>query len=177
MTPGLPIAAIAARHHLPPQLVQAIVQVESGGDANAMRCEPAYPWLWNVRSGAPLPVSSATASRRLPPASFPSPRGSSRLTEWLGQQTSWGVMQVMGAVARELGYEGHFAGLCDPATGLDYGCRYLARLAGRFRLQHGWPGVVAAYNAGSPRLDAQGRFENQVYVDKVAREGGFQGLA
>lgn len=35
-------------------------------------------------------------------------------------------MQLMGQVARELGFNGHLASLCDPAVGLEWGCHYLA---------------------------------------------------
>ena len=40
---------------------------------------------------------------------------------------SWGLMQVMGQVAREHGFSSNsLAELCDPVTGLDVGCRVLA---------------------------------------------------
>ena len=40
---------------------------------------------------------------------------------------SWGLMQVMGQVAREHGFSGRsLAQLCEPATGLEIGCRVLA---------------------------------------------------
>jgi soluble lytic murein transglycosylase-like protein len=44
---------------------------------------------------------------------------------------SWGLMQVMGQVARERGFAGaSLANLCDPATGLAVGCRvFAAKLA------------------------------------------------
>ena len=36
-------------------------------------------------------------------------------------------MQLMGQVAREHGFTGKFlAALCDPATGLEFGCKVLA---------------------------------------------------
>jgi soluble lytic murein transglycosylase-like protein len=83
-------------------------------------------------------------------------------------------MQVMGATARELGFKGRFfTELCDPMEGLNYGCRYLVRLQREHFDRLGWPGVAAAYNAGTPRRLASGNFANQVYVDKVARAGGF----
>ncbi len=40
---------------------------------------------------------------------------------------SWGLMQVMGQVARENNFAApSFATLCEPSTGLDIGCRVLA---------------------------------------------------
>ena len=41
-------------------------------------------------------------------------------------------MQVMGQVAREFGFEeSSLAELCDPATGIEFGCRILAASAWR----------------------------------------------
>ena len=49
-------------------------------------------------------------------------------TEARARAFSWGLMQVMGQVARENGFAGaSLAALCDPGTGLDVGCRVLAR--------------------------------------------------
>lgn len=169
------VTVVARQYKLPEQLVQAIVAVESGADRFAMRTEPRYTWLWDVARRRPYQVTVARASERTPAADFSAPAGISLHTEWIGQQTSWGLMQVMGAVAREHGFAGHFPGLCDPLEGLHYGCRYLARLRDRFLAEHGWRGVVAAYNAGAPRRDGAG-FVNQRYVDKVTAAGGFKGL-
>jgi soluble lytic murein transglycosylase-like protein len=46
-------------------------------------------------------------------------------TEYRARAFSWGLMQIMGEVARELGFTGHLASLCDPATGINWGCRKL----------------------------------------------------
>ena len=52
-------------------------------------------------------------------------------TEAYTRAMSWGVMQVMGQVAREFGFkEASLSELCDPATGIEFGCHILAaRLA------------------------------------------------
>jgi len=143
----------AKAHALPPGLVEAVVGVESGGNPWAFRYEPQY----YERHVAPDASTRAVAP-------------CSRDSERQALATSWGLMQVMGATARSLGFQGAFLNaLCDPAMGLEYGCRLLARLRDRYKAQGGWPGVVAAYNAGSPRKAADGRFVNQSYVDNVAR--------
>lgn len=50
------------------------------------------------------------------------------ITEATMRATSFGLMQVLGEVAREFGFTGpYLTALCDPDTGLDYGCRKLAR--------------------------------------------------
>jgi Transglycosylase SLT domain len=94
--------ATAAKHALDPALVCAVVEQESAWDAHAMRYEPGF----RSRYVAPL---------GLPP------------TEEVARSISWGLMQVMGQVAREHGFAGKFlSALCDPATGLDIGCAVLA---------------------------------------------------
>jgi soluble lytic murein transglycosylase-like protein len=83
-------------------LVCAIIEQESAWDAHAIRYEPGF----RSRYVAPL---------GLPP------------TEEVARSISWGLMQVMGQVAREHGFSGKFLSApCDPATGLDIGCAVLA---------------------------------------------------
>lgn len=135
------IKAAATRRSLPWELVYAICQIESSLNPAATRHEPHYRWL----------VGDNEAM---------SP------TERQDQMTSWGLMQVMGAVARELGHQGPLSDLLNPPTGLFYGCLHLRRFRAKYDL---WPDVIAAYNAGSPRRIAGqiGPYVNQSYVDKV----------
>ncbi len=94
--------AAAAAHALDPALVCAIVEQESAWNTYAIRYEPGF----RTRYVAPL---------GLPP------------TEEIARSISWGLMQVMGQVAREHGFTGKFlSALCDPAIGLDIGCAALA---------------------------------------------------
>jgi soluble lytic murein transglycosylase-like protein len=93
---------IAPKHALDAALVCAVVEQESAWDAHAIRYEPGF----RARYVAPL---------GLPP------------TEEVARSISWGLMQVMGQVAREHGFSGKFlSALCDPAAGLDIGCAVLA---------------------------------------------------
>ena len=165
------VDAIAPRFHLPRELVLPIIRVESGWNQWAYNPEPHYRYLVDARTGKPFrKLTSGEARAKKPPADFPSAPALADDTdaEWWGQQASWGLMQVMGAVAREYGFRGWFAELCVPAVGIWYGCTYLGRMRDRFLDEHGWEGVVAAYNAGSPRK-RRGEWENQGYVDKVMR--------
>ena len=92
----------AAQHSLDPALICAIVEQESAWDPHAIRYEPAF----RTRYVAPL---------GLPP------------TEEVARSISWGLMQVMGQVAREHGFTAKsLAALCDPATGLAIGCTVFA---------------------------------------------------
>lgn len=135
------IKSSASRRSLPWELVYAICQVESSLNPSAIRHEPRYRWLVG---------DNETMSP----------------TERQDQMTSWGLMQVMGAVARELGHTGPLSDLLDPPTGLFYGCLHLRRFRAKYDI---WPDVIAAYNAGSPRRVAGqiGPYVNQSYVDKV----------
>jgi soluble lytic murein transglycosylase-like protein len=92
----------AVRHALDSALVCAVVEQESSWDTHAIRYESAF----RVRYVAPLNLSP---------------------TEEVARSISWGLMQVMGQVAREHGFAGKFlSSLCDPATGLEIGCDVLA---------------------------------------------------
>ena len=97
------LARTAAAHHLlDPALVCAIIEQESAWNPHAIRYEPGF----RTRYVAPM---------GLPP------------TEEIARSISWGLMQVMGQVAREHGFTGKFlSALCDPALGLDIGCAALA---------------------------------------------------
>lgn len=177
LTPELQqaVARECEQRTLPIPLVTAIVLTESSGDCSAWKVEPQYRYLVNVATGQPFrSLTPAENASEVAPRDFPHFLDlSSRDTEWRGQQASWGPMQIMGAVAREYGYKGHFPGLCQPFNGVQYGCYHLAKLRDRFFGAHGWEGVVAAYNAGSPRKDDDGKWVNQSYVDTVRRHGGF----
>ncbi|HXJ17936.1 MAG TPA: lytic transglycosylase domain-containing protein [Candidatus Polarisedimenticolia bacterium] len=121
---------IATRHNLEPALVCAIVEQESSWDAHAMRYEPAF----RARYVAPL---------RLP------------LTEEIARSISWGLMQVMGQVAREHGFCGKYlSALCDSAVGLDIGCAVLAAKCSAASGEV--PRALALWNGGAnPRYAAE----------------------
>lgn len=141
---------IATGLGLPVDLVLAVIQVESGGETAAVRYEPPYRYLWDVRRNKPFRKLTAVENTRdSAPSDFPAPVGVSTHTEWICQQASWGLMQVMGAVARERGLRLPFlSSLIEPCTGVEYGCMHLAWLAGRYLKSHGWAGVLRGYNGG-----------------------------
>lgn len=85
-------------------------------------------------------------------------------TEKSHQMTSWGLMQVMGSVARELGFDDYMPKLCLPEHGLFYGIKKLSLLKRKYPLISD---VIASYNAGRPAHSPDGRYVNQNYVDKV----------
>ena len=125
---------------LDPRLIAAIVQVESMGDPDATRDEPHYRWVHRESIDK----------------------------EYIHQRRSWGLMQIMGAVARELGHDDRLTDLRDPYTNIRLGAKYLRALINR------WPrrdeanipiDAISAYNAGHPTWQEPGG--NHEYVNKV----------
>lgn len=142
---------------IPDWLVQGIIQTESAGNPWAIRYEPTYRWLWDVKANKPFTGD---------PSAFPSFAPCSSATELQAQKTSWGLGQIMGAVAREYGFKGAFLSqLCDPTINRYYMMLHLQRLAARF-YNGDWRPVISAYNAGAPTPN------NAAYVSRVLRNGG-----
>jgi hypothetical protein len=135
---------------LEPLMVAAVIIQESAGFTCAMRHEPTWRYSY--------PTVDMMA--------FAENIGSTVETEKMGQKTSWGLMQVMGTVAREHGFTGWFTELCDPLEGIKYGMKHLQSK----RIRYGTMAeAISAYNAGSPRKTSGGMFHNQKYVDSVMR--------
>jgi soluble lytic murein transglycosylase-like protein len=119
--------AVAAKHSLPPEAVLAVAEQESGFQPWSMRYESTF----YAKYVAPKVI------------------GGMAITEGMARATSWGVMQIMGETARELGFAGSsLAELCDPAEGLEYGCRKLAQC---YRQAAGlWKKAFEIYNGQGP---------------------------
>lgn len=145
------LSACTRTHDLPVGLVSALIQVESDCNPLAWNPEPRYRWFWDVRKNAPFRrLSDAEVALKIPPSDFPCLAGD-RDQEWWAQQASWGLMQIMGAVARERGCRSKYlTQLVDVDLNLAYGCRHLAHLRNRHLRSEGWNGVIAAYNTGGP---------------------------
>jgi soluble lytic murein transglycosylase-like protein len=92
---------------LDPALVCAVVEQESSWNSWAMRYEPAFfaKYVASLYTNNKVSASEAYA------------RG-----------FSWGLMQVMGQVAREFGFDSPFlSALCEPEQGLAIGCKVLRK--------------------------------------------------
>ncbi len=100
----------ATAQSLDPGLVCAVVEQESGWNSWAMRYEP----LFFSKYVASLYTNNKIAA-----------------TEAYARGFSWGLMQVMGQVAREAGFDPLFlSAMCDPAQEIRrHGRRYHARAA------------------------------------------------
>src|SRR5580765_127213 len=93
----------ATQNVLDPATVCAVCEKESTWNPWAVRFEPAF----YDRYTKPMHLTD---------------------TEEYTRAISWGLMQIMGETAREFGFVARFvSGLCDPATGLLYGCLKLKR--------------------------------------------------
>lgn len=121
------IESVASRHGLEPDLVEAVCLTESGGNPFAWNPEPRYRYVVDARNGRPFrALTSLEAIGKFPPPDFRAIAGDAD-QEWWGQQASWGLLQVMGAVAREHGFRGpYLTELTDVMVGLHFGCKHLA---------------------------------------------------
>jgi soluble lytic murein transglycosylase-like protein len=131
VTVPLEIIALARRvgvaHGIEPQLVCAVIEQESAWNPWAVRYEPGF------LSHYVAPFYTA---------------GKLSATEAYTRSMSWGLMQVMGQVARELGFkEQSLAELCDPATGIEFGCKVLAALLAKTKGDV--PAALQAWNGGA----------------------------
>lgn len=129
---------------LEPDWVAACIMTESNANPYAVRYEPHFRYLLHPRVWAEKLNLSVE-------------------TEEMCQKTSWGYMQIMGAVARELGFDGHIPELLDVHANLKYGTMKLKQLMWKYGNIHD---SIAAYNAGSVRKTPGGLYENQRHVDK-----------
>lgn len=130
---------------LPEALVIAICKCESNWHPSAYRYEPAFRSKY-------VDKLSLDPDDYLP----------SIESERIGRSTSYGLMQIMGQKAREMGFKGEYlTQLLDPPTNLKYGCRLLYDLLKKYA---NMDSAISAYNAGSPTA------ANKPYVDKVRLE-------
>lgn len=140
------ISEAAQNLHLDRKLVGAICHVESDGISATTRFEPTYRYLYfPERYAESLMITS--------------------FTEENAQKTSYGLLQLMGGVARELGYADYLSRLVEPKLGLEFGCRKLAAIKQKYGDVK--EDIAAAYNHGSAEKLLSGMYFNQKYVDAV----------
>lgn len=126
-------------------LVRAIVRVESAYNPWATRFESNWQFFYKIKEFA----KKARVTED---------------TEKVQQSMSWGLGQLMGSVARELGFDLELPQLCIPNYGIYYCCKKLQLIEKRYQEPDQ---VISAYNAGSALKKADGTFINAEYVRKV----------
>lgn len=99
------ITKVANAYALDPYLVEAVIMVESRGRADAFRYEPLF---WERYKLAEKPEYQGMNPRRV--------------------SSSYGLMQIMYPVAREMGFADEPEALFGVTTNLHWGCRKLRRL-------------------------------------------------
>ena len=133
-----------AKHLFP--VIMGIIETESDFNPYAARYEPNYRWL-------------------VSPERYYRYYTSNPETEVILQKTSLGLMQLMGANFRKLGYTRPLTAVFEDVDAqIRYGIKFFLNLYEKYE---SIPAAVAAYNAGSPRKTQTGRYVNQAYVDKV----------
>ncbi len=127
-------------------LVNALIATESGFNPCVIRYEPDYKWLYKIEE-----------CRRL--------LGCTLDTMINMQKTSWGLGQIMGAVAYEMGLKNWATKLLDPEMNIHFVCEYLKNIIDKHRPKD-QKEVYAIYNAGSLRYKSNGDLVNQANVDR-----------
>lgn len=81
---------------------------------------------------------------------------------------SWGLMQLLLSTARGVLGDPNLTTtqLINPRVNIEAGTKLISQNLNRFGNMRD---AIAAYNAGSPRLNAQGQYVNKDYVDKVTK--------
>lgn len=119
--------AEAAKLGLDSALVCAVFEQESSWNPWAVRYEPAFL----SKYVGPIYVA-----------------GKITATEAYTRSMSWGLGQLMGQTARELGYSlDSLPELCDPEVGIPWFCLKLSKCMDR--MKDDVPAALAAYNGGS----------------------------
>ena len=140
------------RHHVPAPLLAGITQVESRFEPFATRTEPSFQKNPIVKRSA---RKWSNAHHGLPTAE----------TELQDRSRSYGLMQPMGELAREQGYDStYLATLYIPDLNIEQGAIKLDSLFKRYKRDT--LAVISAYNLGSAKR-SHGAFENAQYVYSV----------
>lgn len=139
--------AAALNAGLDPALVCAVCALESNWDQDAYRYEPAFFHRY---------ISAMKGLTEL---------------EMADRAKSWGLMQVMGQVAREMGFDNpDLSTLREPLNAVTYGCRKLKRCMDRH--SDDVTAALLAYNGGGnanyPSL-VMGHYQSYAYLNAATR--------
>lgn len=142
------IEAQALKYSVDPAVIKAIIHKESAWEPNAVRYEEHYKWLYQPEVFSKHVLISNT-------------------TEIITQKMSWGLGQIMGALAREQGHKGLMPELLDPRVNIMHICIRVQALMKRCKRPEE---IFACYNGGFGALKTQaGKFKNEDYVVAAMR--------
>lgn len=147
----------ADKYSLDPELVAAIIVRESSCNPWATRFEPRFFEKY----------IAGKAAKDLPghvPAAFPT-----LPTERVHRATSWGLMQILGETARELGFSDDcLPALLSPRRNIDLGAKLLRKLIDRSR-EKAEPvrEALLNYNGGADRS-----YPDRIF--KLVESGGYK---
>lgn len=143
------IVSESERQGIDPDFVLSIAYTESRFNPYVTRFEAKWSYFFNV----------GFYSKAL---------GVTETTEKVLQSISWGPLQVMGTVCRELGYADHLAKLGGEwSESTLYGIKKLKAISRKYSDIHD---IASSYNQGSPVKNLKtGLYNNQEYVDNVIR--------
>jgi soluble lytic murein transglycosylase-like protein len=142
------ITAAANKYQVSSLWIKAIITQESNWNKYALRYEPAYNYL-------------------LKPDEFAKKVGTTLNTEIQVQKMSWGLGQIMGALAREQGHLGPMGELFDPFINISMLAQRLNTIMKYTHIQNS---VFSAYNGGLEAwhyFTKNGKYSNESYVDSV----------
>jgi hypothetical protein len=146
------IERVADSFALPPALLAGIIQEESRFEPWAARVEPHYKRKAIVQSGA---RNWSKRYRNLPTYE----------TELDDRSRSFGLMQVMGQLAREQGFASRYLSEMHlPMNAVTHGAKRLRELLDRYRGDT--LSAISAYNQGNNRKRGE-TFVNARYVYRV----------
>lgn len=146
--PVVLIERLALEYRIDPVLFQAFILLESGGNKYAVQYQPGYRHLYQVYE-------------------FSKKLYITYVTEKVFQQSSHGLVQIMGATARSLGFKGYPQQLYDTETNLRYGAKFIGQLQMRYPNKLD---LISSYNQGQPFKTKDGFYKNQEYVNKVLKK-------
>lgn len=137
----------ANKYDLDKNHIAACIMTESNGNQYAARYEPSWKYMYFPRN-------------------YADKLGITLETEQSLQCTSYGLMQIMGSVCRELGFNEHLPILYTIQSNLDMGCNKLKQLLKKCaKIEE----AISAYNAGNVRRTDGGFFINQPHVDRFCQ--------
>jgi hypothetical protein len=139
------VKAECERRQINPNVISAIISTESNWQANTARYEKNFTYTFKADLFANMFNITLQTENTL-------------------QKFSWGLMQIMGGTARDLGFSGWVPDLCKPEIGVMWGCEYFEKRCMDYLDLND---QLAAYNAGSVKRKSNGSYINQEYVDKV----------